>query len=75
MIDGIALDAGYMRQTIRRGDGQSMTRYARFLVTLQRGADGAWRIIGDASMPADEAAWTALRQTEGLHFDVEGSSS
>ena len=69
VLGEIALDAGYMRQTVRRADGQAMTRYARFLVTLQRGADGAWRIIGDASMPADEATWTALRSADGLHFD------
>ena len=69
VIGGIALDVGFMRQVVRRGDGEAMTRYARFLTTLQRGADGAWRIIGDASMPAQEAAWTALAPTEGLQFD------
>lgn len=69
VIGEIALDAGFMRQIVRRADGEAMTRYARFLTTLQRGADGAWRIIGDASMPAQEAAWTALAPTEGLPFD------
>lgn len=69
VIGGIALDAGFMRQIVRRGDGEAMTRYARFLTTLQRGADGSWRIIGDASMPAQEAAWAALLPAEGLQFD------
>jgi uncharacterized protein (TIGR02246 family) len=69
VMGAIALDAGYMRQDVRRADGGAMTRYARFLVTMQRGPDGVWRIIGDASMTVDEAAWTSLARTEGLHFD------
>lgn len=69
VMGAIALDAGYMRQDIRRADGRAMTRYARFLVTMERGPGDSWRIIGDASMPADEAAWTSLGRTEGLHFD------
>ena len=69
VVGAIALDAGYMRQNVRRADGRAMTRYTRFLVTMQRVPDGAWRIIGDASMPVDEATWTALGRTEGLHFD------
>lgn len=56
----IALDAGYMRQTVNRPGHEPMTRYARFLVTMRRGADGQWQILGDASMPATEAAWAAL---------------
>lgn len=56
----IALDAGYMRQTVNRPGHEPMTRYARFLVTMRRGADGSWQIVGDASMPATEAAWAAL---------------
>jgi uncharacterized protein (TIGR02246 family) len=59
VLGDIALDAGYMRQTLSRPGAEPMTRYSRFLVTLQRGPDG-WRILGDASMPATEAAWTAL---------------
>ena len=69
VMGAIALDAGYMRQDVRRADGGAMTRYARFLVTMQRGSDGVWRIIGDASMTVNEAAWTGLARTEGLHFD------
>ena len=65
----IALDAGYMRQTIARPGGETMTRYARFLVTLQRDASGAWRIIGDASMPAEQAAFDAVTRIDGLHYD------
>ena len=69
VIGDIALDAGYMRQTITRPDGQAMTMYSRFLVTLRREADGAWRIIGDASMRAEEAAWNGLTRQDGLRFD------
>ena len=65
----LAIDAGFMRQSLRRADGQSNVRYARFLVTMRREADGAWRIVGDAAMPATEAAWNGLARTEGLHFD------
>ena len=69
VIGDIALDAGYMRQTIARPDGQEMTRYARFLVTLRRDATGEWRIIGDASMTADKAAFDGVTSTDGLHYD------
>ena len=69
VLGDIALDAGYMRQTITRPDGQAMTMYSRFLVTWRREADGAWRIIGDASMRVDEAAWNGLTRQEGLRFD------
>ena len=69
VIGAIALDAGYMRQRVIRPGAEPMTRYARFLVTLQRGEDGSWRIIGDASMPAQETAWTALARADGLQFD------
>jgi uncharacterized protein (TIGR02246 family) len=65
----VALDAGFMRQSLARPDGQSSVRYARFLVTMRREADGVWRIIGDAAMPATEAVWNGLARTEGLHFD------
>ncbi len=69
VMDDLAVDAGYMRQQMHRPGGQQMTRYARFLVTMRRQGDGSWRIIADASMPAEEAAWTALTAREGLHFD------
>jgi len=59
VLGDIALDAGYMRQTVTVPGREPMTRYARFLVTMRRGANG-WQIIGDASMPATEAAWAAL---------------
>lgn len=69
VMDDVAIDAGYMRQSMTRPDGQTGTRYARFLVTMRRGPDGAWKIIGDASMPAEKAAFDALPRTEGLHYD------
>lgn len=68
MSGDIAMDAGYMRQTITRPGGAAQVRYARFLVTLRRGADG-WRIIGDAAMPATEAQWASATPAEGLHHD------
>lgn len=65
----VAVDAGYMRQAMTRPDGQAGIRYARFLVAMQRQADGRWLIIGDASMPADEAAWNGAAKVAGLHHD------
>jgi len=65
----LALDAGYMRQSLQRPDGQASVRYARFLVTMRRDPGGSWRIVGDAAMPSTEAVWTALTPTDGLHFD------
>lgn len=64
----VAMDAGYMRQTITRPDGEAFVRHARFLVTLRRSPDG-WRILGDAAMPATEAQWAAATPVEGLHHD------
>ena len=64
----IAVDAGYMRQTLTRPGGEPMIRYARFLVTFRRGANGAWRIVGDASMPATEAQWDAAPRVDGLQY-------
>lgn len=65
----IALDAGYMRQSISRPNAEPMIRYARFLTTMRRGADGAWRIIGDASMPSTQEVWSGLARVDGLQFD------
>ena len=64
----IAMDAGYMRQTVTRPGAEPMIRYARFLVTFRRGANGAWRIVGDASMPATQAQWDAAPRGDGLHY-------
>jgi ketosteroid isomerase-like protein len=64
----VAVDAGYMRQTMVRPNGQAQDRYARFLVTLRRGLEG-WKIIGDSNMPATEAAWAAAAPMDGLHHD------
>jgi uncharacterized protein (TIGR02246 family) len=69
VLGEIALDAGYMLQTITRPDGQAATMYSRFLVTLRRERDGSWRIVGDASMRTDEAAWNGLSRQQGLRFD------
>lgn len=66
----IAVDAGYMRQTVTRPGAAPMIRHARFLVTMRRDADGRWRIIGDASMPAEAAAWNGAARVEGLHHDA-----
>jgi uncharacterized protein (TIGR02246 family) len=66
----VAVDAGYMRQDMRRAAGaQPMTMITRFLVTLRRQADGSWRILSDASMPSTEAAWTGAVRAEGLRYD------
>lgn len=70
VMGDIALDAGYMRQTMTRPDGQTGTRYSRFLVTMRKGSDGRWTIIGDASMPADEAAFASVARTPGLQHDA-----
>jgi uncharacterized protein (TIGR02246 family) len=64
----IAMDAGYMRQTVTRPGAEPNIRYARFLVTMRRGANGAWRIVGDASMPATQAQWDAAARVDGLQY-------
>lgn len=69
VMGDIAIDAGFMRQTLVRPNAEPNIRYARFMVTMRRGADGAWAIIGDAAMQAREASWTALARTDGLHYD------
>jgi uncharacterized protein (TIGR02246 family) len=65
----VAIDAGYMRQAIVRPNAEPMIRHARFLVTLVREADGAWRIAADAAMPSTEEAWNAVVRSDGLHYD------
>lgn len=66
----VAVDAGYMRQEMRRAAGaQPMTMITKFLVTLLRQDDGSWRILSDASMPSTEAAWTGAVRAEGLRYD------
>lgn len=66
--DDLALDAGYMRQAMKREGAQEMVRYARFLVTLKRDG-GGWRIVGDAAMPSTAEVWNALQPKGGLAFD------
>jgi ketosteroid isomerase-like protein len=70
VMGDVAVDAGYMRQTMVRPDGQRGVRYARFLVTMRHTPETGWRIIGDASMPADAAAFDGVTRTEGLHYDA-----
>jgi ketosteroid isomerase-like protein len=65
----VAMDAGYMRMEMTRPNGQTGARYARFLVTMRRDEAGEWRILGDAAMPSDEAAWNAVDRKEGLRHD------
>ena len=66
----VAVDAGYMRQTIERADGVAgpPPMVTKFLVTLRQ-TGGRWRIVADASMPASEAAWAGAVRGAGLKFD------
>jgi len=66
---GLALDAGYMRQALRREGAPEQVRYARFLVTMTRETNGAWKILGDAAMPSTAEVWNALTPQAGLAFD------
>jgi ketosteroid isomerase-like protein len=70
VIGDVAVDVGYMRQTMMRPDGQRSVRYSRFLVTMRHFPETGWRIIGDASMPAEQAAFDGLSPSDGLHFDT-----
>jgi len=65
----LAVDAGYMRQALRRTGATEQVRYARFLVTMTRGADGSWKIVGDAAMPSTIEVWDGLASQAGLKFD------
>lgn len=69
VMGAIAIDAGYMRQSMARPGAEPMVRYARFLVTMRRDSDGAWRIVGDASMPSTAEAWNGVARAEGLKHD------
>ena len=69
VMGDVAVDAGYMRQTMVRPDGQTGMRYARFLVTMKREPGQGWKIVGDASMPAEKAAFDGVLKVDGLHYD------
>jgi ketosteroid isomerase-like protein len=69
VMDDVAVDAGYMRMEMTRPDGQTGVHYARFLVTMRKNASGQWRIIGDASIRTDEAAWQRTPRVAGLRYD------
>ena len=68
VLGDVAVDSGYMRTlfTAPEGAPKPMDMYNRFLLTFKRGADGSWKIIGDASLPADTAAWNNAKQVQGL---------
>jgi uncharacterized protein (TIGR02246 family) len=65
----LAIDAGYMRQSVAAPGMNMPPMVTRFLVTLRRQGDGRWRVMADASMPATEAAWAAATRQPGLKFD------
>lgn len=71
----IAVDTGFARMAFvtatppEPGKPRPQDMVRRYLVTWQLGDDGRWRIIGDASMPATEAQWQALKPVDGLRFD------
>lgn len=68
----IAVDAGFRRQTMAttKAEGpQPGTQYHKFLVVARRLADGRWKIVRDASLPATKEAWDAAARTEGLKYD------
>ncbi len=69
--DGVALDAGYMRQAMKREGMAEQVRYARFLVTMKRDKSGAWKILADAAMPSTAEVWNALTPQAGLTFDPQ----
>ncbi|PZQ63676.1 MAG: hypothetical protein DI570_08005, partial [Phenylobacterium zucineum] len=66
--EDLVVDAGYMRQAMKREGAAEMVRYARFLVTMKRGADGKWNIVGDAAMPSTLEVWNGLTAKDGLQF-------
>ncbi len=69
VTDDVAVDAGYMRMQMTRPDGQIGLHHARFLVTMRKDSSGKWRIIGDASIRTDEAAWQRAPRAAGLRYD------
>jgi ketosteroid isomerase-like protein len=65
------VDAGYMRMQFDAPEGAAKPRDMtnRFMVTMRKGTDGRWRIVGDASLPANPEVWDSLKPVAGLHFD------
>ena len=65
------VDTGYMRMQFEAPAGASKPKdmISRFMTAMRQSPDGRWRIVGDASMPADAATWDALKPAAGLHFD------
>jgi len=68
----MAIDTGFRRQTMvtTKAEGpQPGTQYQKFLVVARRQADGRWRIVRDASLPASKEAWDGAARVEGLKYD------
>ena len=69
----LAVDTGYRRQTMevaKPGGPQPGTQYHKFLVVARRQADGRWKIVRDASLPASNEAWDAAVRVDGLKYDA-----
>ena len=67
--DGLAVDNGVLRRTLKRPDGTAHIQYAKFVVAARRQADGRWKIVTDASMAASQDAWDRAVPAEGLKYD------
>ena len=67
--DGLSVDNGVLRRTMKRPDGTSQTQYAKFVVAARRQTDGRWKIVTDASMAASQEAWDRAVPVEGLKYD------
>jgi ketosteroid isomerase-like protein len=74
LVGDTAVDAGYMRQTMKRPNGQTGARYARFMVVMKRQPNGSWKIFGDASMPSTAEVFNAVQRSPGLHYDDDRGS-
>ncbi|WP_417463786.1 YybH family protein [Kordiimonas sp.] len=53
-----AYEVGIYRLTGQRPDGTDFVNYGNFRVVLKK-HEGRWKIMFDADVPADEAAWDA----------------
>lgn len=71
MFGEYAVDSGYMqmRFSAKPGVGKPDDMVTRFLTTLQKGPDGRYHIVGDASFLAAAGDWDKLQPVAGLHYD------
>jgi len=73
MVAGdLAVDTGYRHMTMatsKPGVAMPADQYHKFLVVAQRQADGSWKIVRDASLPASKEAWDGAVRSAGLKFD------